>query len=126
MALTAAEVVNAAEDLSLPELETVIAQLMAVRARRAIEAGRSAETDLIHLIKDAIPAVVQRRYDQLKVKRRTTNLTEAEHEEFLRLIDVVEEIDAQRVQYLAQLARLRGTTVEQVMASLSLTPPPMG
>ena len=125
MAVTAAEVVNAAQELSLPELETVIAQLIAVHARRAVEAGQIVEADLIRAIEDAIPPVLQQRYDQLKARRRSGTLTEAEHQEFLRLIDLVEQLDAQRLQHLAQLARLRGVSLEQIMADLGLTPPPI-
>ena len=126
MAVTAADVLNAAQQLSLPELETVLARLTALRAQRAVEAGDFAEADLIRLIRDAVPPAVQRRYDELKARRRAGTLTEAEHQEFLRLIDLVEQLDAQRVEHLLQLARLRGVSVSQVMAALGLAAPSAG
>jgi hypothetical protein len=126
MAVTAADVLNAAQQLSLPELETVLARLTALRAQRAVEAGALAEPDLIRLIREAVPPAVQRRYDQLKARRRSGTLTEAEHQEFLRLIDLVEQLDAQRLEHLLQLARLRGTPLTEVMADLGLATPAAG
>src|SRR5262245_28564879 len=115
MAVTAADVLNAAQQLSLPELETVLARLTALRAQRAVEAGDLTEADLVRLIREAIPPAVQRRYDQLKARRRAGTLTEAEHQEFLRLIELVEQLDAQRLEHLLQLARLREATLAEVM-----------
>ena len=123
MTATADDLLRAAQQLSLPELEAFIAQIMALHAHRSVSIGPLAEADLIHLIKNAIPPAVQRRYDELKGKRRAETLTPAEHDEFLRLIELVEQIDAQRVQYLAQLARLRGVTLEQVMTDLGIQAP---
>lgn len=123
MAVTAADVLNAAQQLGLPELETVLARLTALRAQRAVEAGDLSEADLVRMIHEAVPPAVQRRYDQLKARRRAERLTEAEHQEFLRLIDLVEQLDAQRLEHLLQLAHLRGVPLTQAMADLGLAAP---
>lgn len=123
MAVTPTDLVNAAQGFSLGEIETLLARLTALRARRAVETGALTEADLVRTIEAAIPPIVQRRYDQLKAKRRAGTLSEAEHQEFLRLIDLVEGLDAQRLEHLLQLAHLRGVAVTQVMADLGLAAP---
>jgi hypothetical protein len=123
MTATTDELLKAAEQLSLPELETFIARVVALHAQRVVTAGQLPEVDLVRLIRDAVPASLQQRYDELKASRRAGTLTPAEHDEFLRLIDLVEQLDAQRVQHLAQLAQVRGTTLEQVMSDLGIRAP---
>lgn len=123
MAVTVADVVSAAEHLSLPELEVVLARLTALRAERAVDAGDLTEADLIRLVQEIIPPVVQQRYNGLKARRRTGTLTDAEHQEFLRLIELVEHLDAQRLEHLLHVSRRRGESLAQVMDDLGLTAP---
>jgi len=56
-------------------------------------------------------------------KRRAETLTTEEHQELLALIDRIEQADAERVQTLAELARLRHVTVTALMAQLGIRRP---
>ena len=51
------------------------------------------------------------RYDELLERRRAGTLTDAEHAELIRRSDESEALQADRVAALADLARLRGTTL---------------
>jgi len=53
---------------------------------------------------------------------KTEQLTETEHQELLALIDVVENANAERLKYLADLAKLRGVSLRQVMSALNIHP----
>jgi len=65
---------------------------------------------------------VWRRYDYLNEQLRAEQLTETEHQELLSLIDVFENANAERLKYLADLSRLRGVSLRQVMADLDIHP----
>ncbi len=66
------------------------------------------------------------RYQELMFKRRAETLTPEEHEELLRLTDAAEATQAERVRHLAELARIRGTTLDALMVELGLQPAPNG
>ncbi len=80
--------------------------------------------ELLTKIRQGIPADLQRRFDDLIGKRRGRTISQAEYEELLRLTEQIEDLDARRVEYLAELARLRETTVPALMKDLDLKTPP--
>jgi hypothetical protein len=56
------------------------------------------------------------------VRRKAETLTPDEQTELIALSDRLEEANARRIGYLAELARVRHTTLEAVMSELGLTP----
>jgi len=60
------------------------------------------------------------RYDELIAKRDDEFLSPEEHEELLLLTKEVEHIQAQRIEYLAELAQLRTTSLRELMQELSI------
>ena len=50
-------------------------------------------------------------------------LTSEEHQELLQLIDQIENANVERIKYLAELARIRGTTLTALMEDLEIHPP---
>jgi len=84
----------------------------------------SAETDLLRRINEGMPKKEASRYRELMGKRRSCSLTPEEHQELLRLTDAAEAIQARRVQDLAELARLRGTSLSALVEELGLKPAP--
>jgi hypothetical protein len=123
MTATSDALVQAAQALSFPELEHLVDRLVVLRTRRAIEDSRTSEADLITLIHEAVPSVLLRRSGELRAKRRAGKLAETERDELVRLTDLIEQLNAQRVLHLAQLAHLRGVTLEQAMAELGIHAP---
>ena len=69
-----------------------------------------------------LPADVRRRYDDLLAKRREERLRSDEHAELVRLTDEVERLDAERIEAIVALARLRGVSAATVMQSLGARP----
>ncbi len=82
------------------------------------------ESELLTKIHQGIPADLQSHFDDLIGKRRGRTISQAEYEELLRLTKKIEDLDARRVEYLAELARLRETTVPLLMKNLGLKTPP--
>lgn len=74
-------------------------------------------------INQGLPDDVQRRFDELVARRQDETLTPDEHQELLHLIDQIEKSDVKRVQYLAELARLRGISLTTLMDQLGIHPP---
>ena len=81
------------------------------------------ETELLLKINQSLSAYVQQRFNELVVKRQAETLTPEEHQELLQLTDQIEKSDAKRVQYLTELARLRGTSLTALMKDLGIRPP---
>lgn len=65
-------------------------------------------------------------YHALVARRKAETLTPDEQTELIALSDRLEEANARRIGYLAELARVRHTTLEAVMSELGLTPDSYG
>jgi len=77
---------------------------------------------LLSKINQGLPEATWQRYYQLIAKRQDETNAE-EHRELLHLTEQVERLDAQRLEYLVELARLRQTTLPALMESLDLQSP---
>jgi hypothetical protein len=83
----------------------------------------SAESELLLRINEPIPATMPVRFDQLVAKRDAGMLSADEHAELLTLVDEIELRDADRIAALADLAQLRGISLEALMEDLSIIHP---
>jgi hypothetical protein len=117
------ELLRAAEHLAPAELERFASQVLALAAHRRAPSLSHDETELLQAINQGIPPEVQARYAALIARRREGTLTPEEHAELVRLGDDVEIMDARRAEHLAELARLRGVSLDDVMASLGIRTP---
>ncbi len=121
--LTYGQLLKAVEQLTRPERDRFVDDVAALRvSTRAPRLSRT-ESDLLTKINQGVPADLQSRYDGLITKRRGGTISEDEYNELLRLTEEVEDLDARRVEYLAELARLRETTVPALMQDLGITTP---
>ncbi len=121
--VTSEELLKAVGQLSRAELERFVAQVIALQARRKANGLPQAEAELLLKINQGIPADIRESYDALKNKRRSETLTPQERRELLRLTAQVEKIQAQRAEHLAQLARIRQTTLIALMQDLEIRTP---
>jgi hypothetical protein len=60
----------------------------------------------------------------LDVKRSEGNLTGEEHQELLTIVDELEQLNIERVQYLGELAVMRGVPVRELIDQLGIRPQP--
>jgi hypothetical protein len=74
-----------------------------------------AQADLLQKINNLYPADKRRRYNELYAKFKDENLAKGEYEELSELNNDFEMLDAKRIGYIGELAKLRGQTIEQVM-----------
>ncbi len=118
--MTADYIAEAAQNLSLPELDAVMERLTTIRAHRRVPALSQTEADLLKRIETAVPLIALQRRKALKVQRE---LTEEEQNEFARLTDEIETAEAGRIDLLSELAALRGVTLPEVARQLGLGRP---
>lgn len=77
-------------------------------------------------INQGLPKELLKKFDELVAKRQAEDLTSDEHKELLSLTDQVEKLEAQRLEHLAELARLRQTSITDLMNSLGIQSPAYG
>jgi hypothetical protein len=80
------------------------------------------EAELLQKINRSLSQIQWERYDQLVGKRQAETLTPEELDELMALSDQIETANVRRIKYLAELARLRNTTVSALIAELGIKP----
>ncbi len=118
------QLLQAVEQLPPQELASFVAQVLALRAQREAPHVGASETALLLRINHALPAGLQRRFDQLVAKRQAETITSDELHELIQITDQIEQHDSDRLAALDALARLRGVTLTALMDALGLQPPP--
>jgi len=116
------ELLKAVGQLSQPDLEQFVFQVIALHAKRQAPSLPRAESELLLKINEGVPFDIQKRYNELIAKRQAETLTPDEYEELLQLTQQVERLEVRRVEYLAELARLRGTSLTALMENLGIRP----
>ncbi len=82
-----------------------------------------AESELLQKINQGMPEHGWLRYKELIAKRRAETLSTDEQTELIEISDQVELANAERMAHLAELARLRGTPLEDLMRELGIRAP---
>jgi hypothetical protein len=114
---------SAVEQLTPPELESFVADVLALRSRRAAPCLSTPEDDLLRKINQGFPEEVRQRFAALKGKRQAETLTPQEHSELLTLTARMEQQEAERLRALSDLAQLRKTTLTKLMHDLGIRAP---
>jgi len=121
--LSPEQLLQAVSRLPPPELDRFIAQAAKLRSPVIGRRLSRRESELLLKVNRGIPTEVQRRYDALIARRQDFALTPAEYDELLKLTDEIEMLDAQRIEYLNELARLRKKPLTIVMDELGIQAP---
>ena len=82
------------------------------------------EAQLLIDINQSLADIPWPRYHLLVAKRQAETLTSEEQQELIALSDAIENANVQRMKYVAELARLRNTTVAALIEALGLKPVP--
>ena len=83
----------------------------------------SEESRLLIAINQGLTEPEWHRYRALIARRDAGTITELERDELIYLCDRLELLHAERLEKLAELARLRGVTLDQVMDQLGIRRP---
>jgi hypothetical protein len=108
------------------EPETYIARALEEHLRESGAPGGNGagsaeeETDVLQRINLGLPPELWVQYRQLIGKRNDGTLSAQEKQSLVAISDQIEEANARRMNHLADLARLRGVTLEVVMKDLGV------
>jgi len=91
------QLIRAVERMPQHELETFVAQIVALRAQRTAPHLSQDETALLLQINGVISPDVQRRFNDLVAKRQMETISPAELTELIRITDVIEQDGARCV-----------------------------
>jgi hypothetical protein len=110
---------------TLPEASLLQAESLLVKLNPAIvtdvgEASRNGnrtrqEAPLLAIIQRRLPPQEQARLNTLRQRLTDETITEAEHQELLTFIDPIEQMDAERVAAMIQLAQLRQVDLNTII-----------
>lgn len=114
------QVLTGAAQLDTVALEEVLQQVSRLLARRKAPSVPQREVELLQQISHHLSPTIRARYHELNIKLHDGIISDDEHQEFLGLVDQVELADAKRLQYLIELAQLRGVSLTALMTQLGL------
>jgi hypothetical protein len=114
------QIISAVDQLSLSELERVFDHVLALQAERKAPHLSPAESKLLARINQGLPPELRERLALLKARREDESITDAEYEELTRLSDRAEELHAERMAAMAELAKLRGVSLPKLMNQLGI------
>jgi hypothetical protein len=90
------------------------------RKLRTKNKNSTKEAELIYKINSVFENFPRQRYDELNAKFESNTLSKDEYEELLGLSDKSEILNAKRLGYIAEIAKIRHQTLEEVMHSLGI------
>jgi hypothetical protein len=114
------QLLHAALQLPRAELEQFVTRLLVLSIRQATPRLAQAESELLLKINQDLPPATQQKLDELIAKRQTQTLTPEEHQELIRLTKDIEKSDAERLQYLLELAALRNLSLDELTRHLGI------
>lgn len=120
--LSSEDLLKAVSQLNATDLEKFVAQVLELRAQRQTSHLSQVETELLLKINQGISLETQRNYAELISKRQAELLTLEEQRELLNLTEQIEKLEAQRVEALAELAKLKGISLTSLMNDLGIQP----
>lgn len=114
------QLLHAAEQLPADDLKHFLQRVIYLEATRRDPPLSANETELLQAINREPPAERVSRYVELKAKRDTVALTDQETNELLDLSDWLEEVHAERLGHVAELAKRRGVSLVAMLGQLGL------
>jgi hypothetical protein len=101
---------------TLPEESLLQAESLLAALNSGMAADSSIqEKPLLEIIQRRLPPQQQTRLNDLRQRLADEIITEEEHQELLAFIDPIEQMDAERVEAMIQLAQLRNVNLNTII-----------
>jgi len=114
------DLLKAVGQLNPPDLERFVMDVIHLQAVKKAPSLLKSESELLIKINQQIPVAIHQRYAELISKRRAETLNSDEYAELVALGERMEQLETQRMEALAELARLRKTTLTALMKNLGI------
>lgn len=121
--MTKDELIQVVNQLSTPDLEDFVTQVLELRAKRRSSFIPHSESELLKKINQGLPSDLWDRIEELAAKSEEETLTSEEHSEYIELSDKVRQLEVEQVKLLGELADLRGITLAKLMQDLEIGTP---
>ncbi len=108
------------EQLESKDLEAFVEKVLKLRAKRIAPSLSEKETGLLEIANRPIAPAILSRFDELNEKRISENLNPSEHQELLKLVKDIEFLNVDRMEALAELAKIRDMSLEEIMQQLGI------
>jgi hypothetical protein len=116
------ELIKAANQLNETDLNQLLHQIVVLRARRKTPILPEEEAQLLLKINQGIPSDLRASYQILREKREAETLDDQEYDSLIQLSNRIEQIGAQRLEALANLAQLRQVSLLDLIETLGIQP----
>jgi hypothetical protein len=116
------DILSSISELETTDLEKFMQKIGHLIARRKVAHLPERESVLLMKINQAIPTTLQKRYEDLLAKNRAETITPTEHGELLKVIQKIEIKNAERLENLIELSRIRNISLDALMTQLHLHP----
>ena len=114
------ELLKAVGQLNGEELEKLMREVVSRRARLMAPSFSEKETMLLQNINKGLPQEMRKRFAELDRKRKAEKLSPLEQEELVKLTDRIEDFNAERIGFMAQLALLKGVSMTELVKEFEL------
>lgn len=114
------ELLDRAEHLAPGDFDAFFANVLSIDARRKANSVTADEYEILQKINREFPASRIKLFYELDEKRKMGTLSAIEHRELLKLVKQLEKFDAQRLEFVGQLAILKNVPLAQLMEDLGL------
>lgn len=108
--------------LDTESLEIFAEKVNQLVAQRKSPALAKEETILLKQINEGISPDVLERFQALQIQQKNSGLNEAQQAELKALVDLIENMETNRLAHLIQLANLREISVEDLRIQLGIQP----
>jgi hypothetical protein len=116
------EILAGISTLDMEELEKFVDKVLTLRAKKAAPNLSREETLLLKKINRGLSPALRTRLALLESRRKEEILTESEYRELLTIIEDLEQLNAERVYFLGELAQLKGVPIRELMKQLGVHP----
>ncbi|WP_174763851.1 STAS/SEC14 domain-containing protein [Anabaena sp. UHCC 0253] len=117
--LSSEQLLKAAEQLTHNNLEEFISQLVILSTHK--KATKLLKNEVQLFLKTHQDMVIDHNnYENLIDKREVETLTKEEYQALLYLGEQIDRLQAQRIEYMAELAKIHGISLTKLMESLGL------
>lgn len=117
------EILEGISELEVGDIESFLQEVSDILAKKKRQdTTKENEALLIKEIEKTYPQKLNKRYQELSAKIDEGKLTDQEQKELLDLTDHFEALDAQRLQHLMALSKLKGISLPQLLQNYPLPP----
>jgi hypothetical protein len=117
------QLLQAAAQLPHFEFEKFLVKLHTLRRQAEVPHLSEQEAGLLRKINQPFPMAQQKRYELLRRNRQAKRLPATDEREFMNLTKEREQFEVERLQSLAELARLREISLPELLQVLGIKTP---